>query len=648
MLRRTFLKNSLAASSSLVLQPHGLHVISQPFLADIDDKIRKLGTTLLEQWCMGLYAQQTRNTGDLSTSGGIYSPGDDAYLGRSADAIYPFLWMANHSGEEKYIEAALQVYAWEQNNCWNETYGCWYNDPGKPDGWKSISVFSALTKVESIEHYPQLLGEKTIREWKERLELVADYLFRTFHIDYANINYPASATIALFKLGKMFNEEKYVNKANQLAEGIMSYFTPEGLFFGEGGRKVSNNGQYPVDLGYNVEESLPSLAQYSVLSGNNVLYKKVMHSMKVHLMFMLPNGSWDNSWGTRSFKWTVWGSRTSDGCFPGYFLMADEAPEFAEAVYRNLQCMKTSTWNMLLQSGPHEHLAMIAPSTHHTFDHAKALTSLLNMKAPEIINTRAKLPREKEYGIRKFNDINTLLFSKGPWRGTVTAYSVPYKETINGHPSGGALSCLYHTQLGMISASSMIEYKRWEKHNMIDKEKVENFMDLTPRLELVVDEEFVFRNINDLQSELTSHEGKHKLAIATKSRLLNGYQESPSAGTVTASINYTVKVDSVTIELEIDKKPMEGKLHFIFPLVCSSLDRIEFSNGSFSMRNAQGSICIKSNYVLQKSLPLDKRVYNFIPGLQAYPIDIECPDLHEKKLLLHIEACTIKTFEKLN
>jgi hypothetical protein len=281
---------------------------------------------------------------------------------------------------------------------------------------------------------------------------------------------------------------------------------------------------------------------------------------------------------------------------------------------------------------------MIAPSTHHTFDHAKALTSLLNMKAPEIKNTRAKLPREKEYGIRKFNDINTLLFSKGPWRGTVTAYSVPYKETINGHPSGGALSCLYHTQLGMISASSMIEYKRWEKYNMIDKEKVENFMDLTPRLELVVDEESVFRNINDLQSEMTSHEGKHKLAIATKSRLLNGYQESPPSGTVTASINYTIKDDSVTIELGIDKQPIEGKLHFIFPLVCSISDLMEFSNGSFSMRNAQGSIWVKSNYVLQKSLSLDKRVYNFVPGLQAYPIEIECPDLHEKKLLLHIRV----------
>ena len=33
---------------------------------------------------------------------------------------------------------------------------------------------------------------------------------------------------------------------------------------------------------------------------------------KKHLEFMLPDGAWDNSWGTRSFKWTYWGVKSSN------------------------------------------------------------------------------------------------------------------------------------------------------------------------------------------------------------------------------------------------------------------------------------------------------------------------------------------------
>jgi hypothetical protein len=31
--------------------------------------------------------------------------------------------------------------------------------------------------------------------------------------------------------------------------------------------------------------------------------------MDTHLEFMLHDGAWDNSWGTRNFKWTYWGNR---------------------------------------------------------------------------------------------------------------------------------------------------------------------------------------------------------------------------------------------------------------------------------------------------------------------------------------------------
>ena len=187
MKRRTFLKNSLLVSSSVFLRPSAVRCLDLGKDSRTHDKISELAVSLLEQWCQGLYANQTIDPGNTVTDGGIYSPGDQAYLGRCADALYPFLWMARHTNDEKYIVAAKKVYAWEQNNCWNEEFGCWYNDPGRPDGWKSISVFAAITKMEAIEHYPDLLGEETISKWKSRLQLVAEYIYKTFHVEYANI-----------------------------------------------------------------------------------------------------------------------------------------------------------------------------------------------------------------------------------------------------------------------------------------------------------------------------------------------------------------------------------------------------------------------------------------------------------------------------
>ena len=63
--------------------------------------------------------------------------------------------------------------------------------------------------------------------------------------------------------------------------------------------------------------------------------------------FLLPNGAWDNSWGTRNYKWSYWGSRTSDGCFPALMLLADLDPSFREAAWRNLYLMAACTHGQL-------------------------------------------------------------------------------------------------------------------------------------------------------------------------------------------------------------------------------------------------------------------------------------------------------------
>ena len=79
----------------------------------------------------------------------------------------------------------------------------------------------------------------------------------------------------------------------------MGQFTPDGFLAGEGHplKGVSPKGCRPVDMGYNVEESLPSLALYSLLADDKPVQEQVVAAMKTHMEFMLPDGAWDNSFG---------------------------------------------------------------------------------------------------------------------------------------------------------------------------------------------------------------------------------------------------------------------------------------------------------------------------------------------------------------
>lgn len=117
------------------------------------------------------------------------------------------------------------------------------------------------------------------------------------------------------------------------------------------------------------------MVYYALMAKDTDLLTLVDRSMATHLEFMLPDGAWDNSWGTRSFKWTYWGGRTSDGFMGGYYAMAAQHPEYLEAIHRNIQLLKKATSEGLLYGGMHYRVSGIAPCIHHTFGHAKAITS---------------------------------------------------------------------------------------------------------------------------------------------------------------------------------------------------------------------------------------------------------------------------------
>ena len=84
-------------------------------------------------------------------------------------------------------------------------------------------------------------------------------------------------------------------------------------------------------MGYNLEESLPLLIQFSVHAQDAQSLQFYAARMRDHLAFLLPDGAIDNSFGTRHNKWTYWGSRTSDGALEGLAHLAPLDPLFARA-----------------------------------------------------------------------------------------------------------------------------------------------------------------------------------------------------------------------------------------------------------------------------------------------------------------------------
>jgi len=266
---------------------------------------------LLTRWCDAMVELQVTNPVDLDRLGAIACPACGLIHGRNWETLYPFMYMADATGEEKYLKAALNLFGWSIK-C-DRPDGAWNSSPRpEPGEWKNTSVFGAIALGEALQHHGHLLDKAVHDQWMARLRKAGDFVYRNFRFGMAsNVNYPMTGTYALVLLGELFDDARYTARGRELAQDARAWFTKQnGLIFGEERPHdfVSPKGCKPVDLGYNVEESLPALALYSHMTDDEEMKEIVANSLRSHLEFMLPDGAWDNSWGTRNFKWTYWGS----------------------------------------------------------------------------------------------------------------------------------------------------------------------------------------------------------------------------------------------------------------------------------------------------------------------------------------------------
>jgi hypothetical protein len=614
-----------------------------------------LYSELLHAWCDGLVARQITAMREPALYGGLLCPACGLIHGRCGDAVYPLLRMARTTGDSKYIRAAILVHDWSDAQV-TRPDGSWVNDINL-SLWKGITVFHSVALAEALHHHGELLDAATRQRWTDRLARAAKFLDGFMTIETGNINYPVTSSYCFAICGQVLGDSHYLDRARQMAHTALEYFTPAGFLFGEGHplKLVTAKKCHPVDLGYNVEESLPSLALYALLTNDKPVLDQVIAALRTHMEFMLPDGAWDNSWGSRNYKWSWWGSRTSDGCHPAFVLLAKHDLRFAEVAWRNLGLMAACTHDGLLYGGPHYHAHGDLPCIHHTFTHAKALATALDrgdVKAqPLEINTLGPLPnvlpRDEAYGLRSFQDIGTHLAAIGEWRATVTENDFDYIEHVQagggstgGHVSGGALSLLFHRALGPILTASMTQYQTIE----ISNQQVHHdypHMELTPRIECSAGER-TYVSVCDFAAVLTANATPEQISFDARGRLLTASHQPVSGGDVHYHLAYRLTGSAVEITASADASG-PGQLQFMLPVVSQHEETVERVDAkTVRITKPKGKLVVRTDAPQGFEALPKERTFNLVPGFECVPLAVNLTPGADIRITLSVESPVTK------
>ncbi|GAB3663117.1 hypothetical protein GCM10028791_38470 [Echinicola sediminis] len=639
MKRRDFLfLSSLAGLGGAVSANELLDLGTRTVISRYSSDFKELVFNLLKDWCDGMIRTQIINPSDPKTHGLLDCPACEHVHARSIDAVYPFLYMAKASGDKKYLEAGIAAFEWGENV--TRVDGAWTNDLD-PNSWDGTTVFAAIALAETLHYHGDLLEEERRKRWYARLAKATEFVYNRFDsVGNANINYSATTIYALNLIGRLLDNPMYLNRSKEMAAEIKRYFTKTNSFlFGEiqgDKRRKSPKGLQGIDLGYNTEESLNNLVLYALQENDEELLQLLIKSLNTHLEFIIPDGGLDNGFGNRMYKWSYWGSRTSDGMQPAFAMMANHNPAFGTAVFKNTGLLKQCTHNGLLHGGLHYLSHGIKPCVHHTFAHAKPLAAMLdNWEHLPEINKSIPLPRAAADGVKYYEELDVSLFARGDWRGTISAYDAVYNPRNDcRQATGGALALLYHNRVGLLCTASMAVYKMQEANNQQPAPGED--IALTPRIETYKDNTW-YTNLFDLAATYNFSDKDKTIEYTATVQLKNESGEVVEESASDFVINYRCTEEKVEISVsstQTIKKPTS----LVLPIVSPRGETVmKPSDKEISIRKPEGTVKICSNVTLKIKEMAKSRTFNMVPGVEAVPV-IAHFGKNDKKVKIAIEV----------
>lgn len=472
---------------------------------------------LLTVWCDAMLGLQLTETASADFDGGLLCPACKMIHGRCHDAIYPYVFLYHKTGDGRYLNAARALFEW--SDCLLTDAGSYYNDA--QNDWEAITVFSVSAMARTLLYHEPALPDDFREGLRIRLHLTGEWVYQNITVSMASpVNYQAAAAEALALCGTYLKDEDYLRAAGERARYCLAYFTDEGLFYGECSPRDyrSEKGCVGVDIGYNLEESLPALMEYAELCDDKEVLRAVKMSLYTHMQFILPDGGIDNSFGTRNYKWTYWGSRTSDSFLHAFERMAksEQEPAFAEVKYHYYRLLLACTGNGLLYGGPDYETQGEPPCVHHTMCKAKGLAQLLEEELTEVKERQvADFYYDKPCRIT-FPSIATEKYCYGGFIADVTAYDVPYCP--HGHVSGSTVSLLWNSSTGPLLAASTMKHILYEVTNTQLTLRKEHHRSLALRFDKWSVNEW-YSTAYDFTSEFSSRLLADEIIISGRARL---------------------------------------------------------------------------------------------------------------------------------
>ncbi len=535
---------------------------------------------------------------------------------RAGEAVYPFAIMFKRTNDERQLRAAVALGNWlirqqAKDGEWAET----------PWTWTGTTTDQLL--MMSLA-YPILEPHLTAAErlaWRTSIERAAAYLVERMSPDFATINYCATTPATLAVTDRLFPNPAYLPKARQLARQVLARMNADGFIEGEAARVGAV--KYGVDPGYEMDMSFWGLALYAKLTGDSLVDSYVRRAARSHLSLVYPDGMIDGSWGTRSYKWTTYGTKTGDGSQVLFSLLAPEDARYRTAAIRNLELLRSMIKNGLVGSGPHFfELTHTPPCIYSTFARAKNLALAAELADPSEGDT-PPLPSDKPGMLTVYPTVNVALARTQHFMVTVSAYQYVDQQNwgegrYSQFPGGGSAANVWVRGLGLLQTSSPTRYVRGEVIHM--PEIKEGIRPLTPRIEFA-DAADLFTNLYERtgQMSVTKHSDAH-VEISVSGELKN---ERLLPGGVAYRLSHEVRDTTLTKRVALRYHSRSPSIDIVEPVLAPSGTTVARQGArAVSVRSGAREVRLElvegdAEFVLGEGKEL---FWHPFPAVRCYPI----------------------------
>lgn len=550
------------------------------------------------------------------------NPGNHPLHSRAAESVYPFAIAWKLTGNVKYRDAAIQLGNWliKIQETSGKKAGGWSEEWPDPDqkfwfGTTSDQIISLAGAYPILKDY---LSDSEIESWNKSIYNAAEFIRINFPMG-SNINYnPTGAVALIFAYNNVKKpNEKWILKADSLMNiNTLKFIDSQNLLTGEG------NG---VDEGYNIAQSIGYIALYGIMRNDSHIKQIAADLLRTHYLFVYPNGSVDNSWGTRSFKWIYEsGTKTAPGIYFSFALLADMDPKFNAAglkclEYLNQKCIR----NGWIDYGPHSknHETSSPPCNYSTFARAQSLALAIEYGAKTTL--KVPFPAQEHNWYKFFPDIKVAVIRTGKIMATVSAYGEISKYPRESVCRGGSISNLWFDgfgENGFMQSSSTASYKRIEAMHMPIEQ---DLLPLTPRIEFEEDNSN-YSNIFESDAKMSVEKKDEIVSVTTAGNFqtING-KKSKTDYILTNSFYDTY----VTKEITVNGNNQSFKI--IEPIIKDFGTKITLRNDSTVIIKTSSSEAEWELKILKSTVPYlitlgtDKEKYWCpFPAVEAYPIII--------------------------